>query len=155
MKIKYTYQFSNENVTIEVDEADYEILVTLDQEEYNSNRKHNRRYPISLEARLDTSNEDRGLERRSRKNPLSPNGETWDASILADGTDILGNLIHKYESEHIRSAVDKLKPTQRDLILAIYFDGMSVNDYADREGVDHSAISHRLQTAYKNLKKLL
>jgi DNA-directed RNA polymerase specialized sigma24 family protein len=51
--------------------------------------------------------------------------------------------------------VDKLKPAQRDLIRAIYFEGVSVNDYAAREGVDHSAISHRLKTAYGNLKKIL
>ncbi len=131
MKIKYTYQFNNENITIEVDEADYEILITLDKEEYNANRKHSRRYPISLE------------------------NADYEGDWFADGTDILGELIDKQEKEHIRFALDKLKPAQRDLIRAIYFKGVSVNDYAAQEGVDHSAISHRLKKAYKNLKKLL
>ena len=41
------------------------------------------------------------------------------------------------------------------MIHAIYFEGVSVNDYAARMGVTQSAISHRLQTVRKKLKKLL
>ena len=41
------------------------------------------------------------------------------------------------------------------MIRAIYFEGVSVNDYAARMGVTQSAISHRLQTVKKKLKKLL
>ena len=44
---------------------------------------------------------------------------------------------------------------QQAMIRAIYFDGVSVNDYAARMGVTQSAISHRLQTVKKKLKKLL
>ena len=37
----------------------------------------------------------------------------------------------------------------------IYFENVSVNDYAARMSVTQSAISHRLQTVRKKLKKLL
>ena len=57
--------------------------------------------------------------------------------------------------ERLHIAITKLKPKQRDLIISIYFRHISVNDYAEKEGVDHSAISHRLQTAKNNLKKFL
>ncbi len=41
------------------------------------------------------------------------------------------------------------------MVQAIYFENVSVNDYAARMGVTQSAISHRLQTVKKKLKKLL
>ena len=50
---------------------------------------------------------------------------------------------------------ERLDPDQQSMIRAIYFEGVSVNDYAARMGVTQSAISHRLQTARKKLKKLL
>lgn len=52
-------------------------------------------------------------------------------------------------------AISKLKPKQRDLINAIYFEGISVNDYAAQEGVKQNAISMRLARAKNNLKKFL
>lgn len=47
-----------------------------------------------------------------------------------------------------------LKPNQAELIIAIYLDGIPVTEYAEREGVHKSAISHRLETAKKNFKKV-
>ena len=131
MKIKYTYQFNNENITVEIEQTDYDILVALDSEEYNSNRKHSRRYPVSLD------------------------NTDYEGNWFADDTDILRDLIHKSERERVLAAVDKLKPAQRDLVRAVFFNGVSVNDYAAHEGVDHSAVSHRLKTTYKKLKILL
>lgn len=131
MKIKYTYRFNNENLTIEIDQKNYDILVALDREEYNLNRKHSRRHPVSLE------------------------NTDYEGDWFADGTDILDDLINKSERERLVNALEKLKPVQRDLIRTIFFDGLTVNDYAVREGVDHSAISHRLKTTYKKLKILL
>ena len=57
--------------------------------------------------------------------------------------------------ERLRAAIQKLAPDQQAMIRAIYFDGVSVNDYAARMGVTQSAISHRLQTVKKKMKKLL
>ena len=37
----------------------------------------------------------------------------------------------------------------------IYFDGMSVSDYAKHMGISQSAVSQQLKTIYKKLKKFL
>ncbi|MCL1901460.1 MAG: chromosome segregation protein SMC, partial [Firmicutes bacterium] len=47
--MKYEYITVTGKVAIEVDEQFNDLLVAMDNEEKNSNRKHSRRYPISLE----------------------------------------------------------------------------------------------------------
>ena len=45
-------------------------------------------------------------------------------------------------------------PDQQKMVHAIYFENVSVNDYAARMGVTQSAISHRLQTVKKETEKI-
>ena len=128
----YRYHFSNgETVFIEIPDDWGEILIDLDRQEYNNNHKETRRH-YSLEGKvyegMDYAVEDPGLE-----------------ALFADSTD----------EERLRAAIQKLDPDQQAMIRAIYFEGVSVNDYAARMGVTQSAISHRLQTVRKKLKKLL
>ena len=59
------------------------------------------------------------------------------------------------KTDLLNTAISKLKPKQRDLINAIYFEGVSVNDYAVQEGVKPNAISMRLGRIKNNLKKFL
>ena len=131
----YRYHFSNgETVFIEIPDDWGEILIDLDRQEYNNDHKETRRH-YSLEGKvyegMDYAVEDPGLE-----------------ALFADSTD----------EERLRAAIQKLAPDQQAMIRAIYFEGVSVNDYAARMarmGVTQSAISHRLQTVKKKLKKLL
>ena len=128
----YRYHFSNgETISIDVSDDWGEILIDLDRQEYNNNHKETRRH-YSLEAKvyegMDYAAEDSGLE-----------------AIFAGPTD----------EERLHTAIRQLSPDQQAMIRAIYFDGVSVNDYAARMGVTQSAISHRLQTVKKKLKKLL
>ncbi|HIT34380.1 MAG TPA: sigma-70 family RNA polymerase sigma factor [Candidatus Faecousia intestinigallinarum] len=128
----YRYHFSNgETVFIEIPDDWGEILIDLDRQEYNNNHKETRRH-YSLEGKvyegMDYAVEDPGLE-----------------ALFADSTD----------EERLRAAIQKLAPDQQAMIRAIYFEGVSVNDYAARMGVTQSAISHRLQTVKKKLKKFL
>lgn len=128
----YRYHFSNgETVFIEIPDDWGEILIDLDRQEYNNNHKETRRH-YSLEGKayegMDYAVEDPGLE-----------------ALFAAPTD----------EERLRAAIQKLAPDQQAMIRAVYFDGVSVNDYAARMGVTQSAISHRLQTVKKKLKKLL
>lgn len=128
MKIKY--EFVNETVEIEVDEEWGNILVDLDRQDHNLNRKETRRH-YSLDAcqfeGADFAVEDEELE-----------------AMFAEPSD----------AERLHTAIGKLKPEQQRLIRAIYFEGISVNDYAKMEGCTQSAISHRLQTVRNKLKKL-
>lgn len=148
MKISYTYCFSNESITVEIEETDYDVLISLDREEKNLNRKETRRH-VNMDCYESIDDTASGNPRLSRDAFEYRNG------ICSDSAEIAADLESKYTRQHIRNAMDKLKPQQRELIHLIYFEGVSVKDYAAKEGVDHSAISHRLQTAYKNLKKFL
>ena len=129
MKIRYS--FVNETISIDVPDDWGEILIDLDRQEYNNDHKETRRQ-YSLEGKvyegMDYAAEDSGLE-----------------ALFAGPTD----------EERLRAAIRKLAPDQQAMIRAIYFDGVSVNDYAARMGVTQSAISHRLQTVKKKLKKFL
>lgn len=128
----YHYHFSNgETISIDVHDDWGEILIDLDRLEYNNNHKETRRH-YSLEGKvyegMDYAVEDSGLE-----------------ALFAGPTD----------EERLRAAIQQLTPDQQAMIRAIYFENISVNDYAARIGVTQSAISHRLQTVKKKLKKLL
>ena len=126
--MKYTYHFANgESQEIEVTEAQYLILKDADRIEYNNNQSNTRRH-ISL----DMAETDEGMQFADPSSfPLSE------------------------RDSRLHAAIEHLRPDQQSLISAVYFDGMSVNDYAAAEGVTHTAISHRLRTAKNNLKKIL
>lgn len=130
--MKITYKFvTGEVAEVEVSEKIGAVIVDLDRQEYNNNHKETRRH-YSLEGKvyegMDYAVEDSGLE-----------------ALFAGPTD----------EERLHAAIRQLSPDQKEMVRAIYFENMSVNDYAARMGVTQSAISHRLQTVKKKLKKLL
>lgn len=129
MKIKY--EFVNETVELDVPKEWGDILVDMDRQEHNNNRRETRRH-YHYEAC-----EYEGADFAA-----------WDANITAifEGPS---------DEERLLEAISRLKPEQKELVRAIYFDGESVNSYAAREGVSQSAISHRLKTVKNKLKKLL
>jgi RNA polymerase sigma-70 factor (ECF subfamily) len=146
MRIKYT-SVTGETHEIEVTEEWGEIILELDRNEYNINRKETRRH-----TSMDSYDY---IDGQADTNPsLTRDAFEFRYGLCAESAEIVADLERKYTRQHIRNAVNKLKPKQRELIIAIYFNGVSVNEYAKREGVDHSAISHRLHTAYKALRKL-
>jgi RNA polymerase sigma-70 factor (ECF subfamily) len=128
MKIKYT--FADETIEIEIAEEWSELIIDLDRQEYNINHKETRRH-YSLDA-------------------CAYEGENFAVEDTAFEELIAG----ENEEQKINRAISKLKPKQQKLIRAIYFEGIPVSEYAKREGVSQPAISQRLATAIKNLKKL-
>ena len=130
--MKITYRFVTGEVTvIDVPDEIGAVIVDLDRQEYNNNHKETRRH-YSLEGKvyegMDYAVEDPGLE-----------------ALFAGPTD----------EERLHVAIRQLSPDQQEMVRAIFFENVSVNDYAARMGVTQSAISHRLQTVKKKLKKLL
>ena len=130
--MKITYKFvTGEVAEVEVPEEIGAVIVDLDRLEYNNDHKETRRH-YSLEGKvyegMDYAVEDSDLE-----------------ALFAGPTD----------EERLHAAIRQLSPDQKEMVRAIYFENMSVNDYAARMGVTQSAISHRLQTVKKKLKKLL
>lgn len=131
-KMKITYKFvTGEVAEVEVSEEIGAVIVDLDRLEYNNDHKETRRH-YSLEGKvyegMDYAVEDSGLE-----------------ALFAGPTD----------EERLHTAIRQLSPDQQEMVRAIFFENVSVNDYAARMGVTQSAISHRLQTVKKKLKKLL
>lgn len=131
--MKYTYVFSNEESTVEIDEKWVKILNQFDKIEQSNDRSETR-----------------------RKIPLDGDNEysSWLQVTDSDLEKIINGENEFTNEERLHIAINKLKSKQKALIKAIYFDGVSVSEYAAKEGVKPSAISHRLQTAKRKLKKL-
>jgi len=55
----------------------------------------------------------------------------------------------------INQTYKKPSPKQQELVRLVCLEDMPVCEYARREGVDHSAISHRLEQIRKKFKKVL
>jgi RNA polymerase sigma factor (sigma-70 family) len=129
--MKIRYQFVNEAMDIEVEESWGSLLVDLDRSEYNNNQTETRRH-------------------------ISLSGLSFEGRFFSQEDDDLAALFtDDSEEQKLKKAITLLKPKQQELINAIYLEGMSVSEYALKEGVSQPAISQRLDTALKNLKKLL
>lgn len=126
MKIKY--EFATETVEIEVDETWGTVLVDLDRQEYNNDHAETRRH-CSLEAYGEKHTE------------------------LVSDVDAMGSLLGPDLPDDVAEALDQLKPEQRELIQALFFDEMSNEEYARRCGVTPGAISQRKATTLKKIKK--
>lgn len=129
MKIKY--QFVNETVEIEVEEHWGELVLELDRQEYNSARKHSRRYPIAIDD------------------------ADYEGEWFSDGTDILGDIVRAEDKQCLLEAVAKLRPEQQDLIHEVYGRREKIVNIARRQGVTESAVRDRLRKIHRRLKKIL
>ena len=126
MKIKY--EFATETVEIEVTDDWGTILIDLDRQEYNNDHAETRRH-CSLEAYGENHTE-----------------------MISD-MDAMGSLFGPDLPDDVAEAMDQLKPEQKDLIQALFFEGLSNEEYAHRCGVTPGAISQRKATTLKKIKK--
>ena len=69
--------------------------------------------------------------------------------------DVADLVILKEELKTVESAIPRLTRTQREIIMAVCYDGMSITEFAKSKGIDQSAASKRMATARKRLKKFL
>ena len=129
--MKYEYKGATGNTEIEVDEQFFDILVSLDKEEFNSDRKHSRRNPLSLE---DTE---------------------YEGEWFADGSDLLGDLIRAESNARLHAVLLRLTADQQTLVDRVYFKNEKIVDIARRDGVSHVAILDRLKRIHKKLKNYL
>ena len=107
--MKVRYEFVNGEISeIEVDDNLGELLVDFDRQEYNNDHKETRRH-YSLEGKvyegMDYAVEDSGLE-----------------ALFAGPTD----------EERLHAAIRQLSRDQQEMVQAIFFENVSVNDYAVR-----------------------
>jgi len=129
--MKYKYINVTGTSEIEVCEQFNDILTGMDNDWQNSDRKHVRRHPLSLE------------------------NAKYEGDWFSDDADPLNIIIQKDESKQIRIALSKLTDDQRELVRQLYIVGIAPSEIARREGVNKSAISHRQELIRKKLKIFL
>lgn len=129
--MRVRYEFSNgEFSEIEVDDSLGELLVDFDRQEYNNDHKETRRH-VSLD------------------------GMDYKGALFASPDDPAAEVLKREELARLLRAMEALSPDQRELVRRVYFENQRIVDIAREQGVDKSAISHRLERIYKKLKKHL
>lgn len=129
--MKIRYEFANGEVSeIEVEENLGEVLVDFDRQEYNNDHKETRRH-------------------------VSLNGMDYEGEIFASSADTAEEALAREDLSRLLRAMDALSPSQRELVRKVYFENEKIVDIACEQGVDKSAISHRLERIYRKLKKYL
>lgn len=130
--MQYTYKFVNgESISVEVSE---EMLAILQDED-----------------RLESNNEQTNSKRPGRFVRLDAPGPDGKRVEISDPQ----TLDPSEGEKRLEVAISQLPEHQRRLLQAIYFDGVSIVEYARREGVSQPAISQRLNTIRKKIKKIL
>lgn len=127
MKINYQFADGTKN-EVEVDESIGRILLEMDHDNHNRNRRETRRH---------TSLESFTYE---------------DARYFSDGSDLLADLI---ASEAVGQAMSHLTERQQYLIRKTFLEGWKYTELAALEGVDESAIRHAVDRAKKKLGKIM
>ena len=129
--MKITYEFVTGEISgVEVDESLGGMLLDLDRQQYNNDHKETRRH-VSLD------------------------GMDYEGELFVSAEDTEGETERREDMARLYSAMEALSPSQRELVEKVYFEGRKITDIAAEEGVDKSAVSHRLGRIHKKLKKIL
>ena len=129
--MKITYEFVTGEVSeAEVDERLGGMLLDLDRQQYNNDQKETRRH-------------------------FSLDGMDYEGELFASAEDTEGEAVRREDMARLYSAMEILSPAQRELVEKVYFEERKITDIAREEGVDKSAVSHRLERIHKKLKKIL
>lgn len=115
---------------ITVTEAEGKEIIELNRIEYNDNHRETRRH-VSLEA-------------------YDPYG-----ALVQNDADPYQAVVNKEEMDQLYHSISQLKPAQQKLLMKKFWNEMKQIDIAKDEGVSKMAITKRLQTIYRHLKKIL
>ncbi|MFA9423465.1 MAG: sigma-70 family RNA polymerase sigma factor [Sedimentibacter sp.] len=88
-----------------------------------------------------------------RHNSYSNQNDKWET--LTTDEDVLDIILHNLEKDVVKKAISKLEPKQQELILDIYYRGLSMADVARRDGVYKSSVTKRMTRIIQQLKKNL
>ena len=129
--MKITYEFVTGEVSeAEVDERLGGMLLDLDRQQYNNDKKEPRRH-VSLD------------------------GMDYEGELFASAEDTEGEAVRREDMAWLYSAMEILSPAQRELLEKVYFEERKITDIAREEGVSEAAIRNRLKKIYSRLKKFL
>ena len=129
--MKITYEFVTGEVSeVEVDERLGGMLLDLDRQQENNDQKETRRH-------------------------FSLDGMDYEGELFASAEDTEREAVRREDMARLYSAMEALSPSQRELVEKVYFEERKITDIAREEGVDKSAVSHRLERIHKKLKNIL
>lgn len=129
--MKFTYKTATGDITIDVEEEWVAILQDCDRLEYNNDHAETRRH-YHFEA-----------------------CEYEGQDYAADDGAIERLLEADAAKRTVQPALEKLSRSQREAIHAVFYEGLTVKDFADRRGVTGEAITKAKNTALKKMKKFL
>lgn len=171
MKIKVSYDNTKQTLEVDRDEmwlslslGDADGMTSAEMEkriqekfnelfnrpEYNNWHRHDRHSsPTAAPKKLDGT---KGRVQLVDDESDEPAGNTID--LFPDMMDAI-NRDKQYEYEAVCGMLRKyLKPEQAELLIEIHINKVPKQEYAARNGITPSAVSHRLETAEKNFKKV-
>ena len=131
MKIEYRF-VTGEKAAIEINGDFEEIILELDKEEYNCNRKETRRHKsLSLS--------DKSIEN------------------MSISSDICDDVFKNFDKEKLLIAISLLKPDEQELLHKVYLDldKINITKYANSLGVKPTVLWKRLERIRKKLKNIL
>lgn len=134
MKINY-YFLNGEHVEIETDDKFAIVVAECERLEHNLERKE-RYHSCSLEER-----EEYGIQHGKNDEGIE--------SLFSD------EMFSQTQIEKLYKAINELTKSQREVIMAIFFDGSTQEEYAKSKGIKQATVSITLRRALNNLKKFL
>ncbi|HOF03052.1 MAG TPA: sigma-70 family RNA polymerase sigma factor [Atribacterota bacterium] len=102
------------------------------------------------EDRLEYNN-DQAETRRQR----SCSDQNDKSEMLTSGEDALDHLLSSIEKDTVRKAIRSLDPPQQELVLDVYYRGLSMAAVARRDKVSKMAVTNRMKKIIKRLQENL
>jgi len=130
--VKITYRFADGH--IEEVEMEQEVATAIEELD-----------------RYELRNKRRETRRREILNGFDFEGETF----VDPRSDTAHDAFLRMDLEILRNALHVLTPAQQELIRKAIYLEIPLSEIAHEEGVDKSAISHRLERIYRRLRKIL
>lgn len=158
MKLTVYYEDKNHPTTIEVPDADCGIWIEDDYqrrlsaaEDKSSVARRTAQEIMDDDFNKPTFNKNQAETRRH----VSLDALDPEDKHIADGSDILAELIEREGYEELYAAIRKLQPQQQELVRQIFWEGVKQKDIAAKDGVSERAITGRMKKIYAALKKSL
>ena len=131
MEIEYKF-VTGEKIHIEVYGKFEEIMLELDKDLKNNDRKETRRHESLCEVEKSPNNTD-------------------------ESSDVYEEVLKKLDKDKLYSAISKLKPSEQELIYKLYLDKKPIVqlEYAQILGITENAVQLRLAKIKKKLKSLM
>lgn len=123
------------------------MLMEVDEAEYQRFYKEERRERYLIEQ---------AIKHREVSYDALPIKGIKKEDVLIDESADLDEIVSKKEMlSNLYEAIETLEDEEKELILAIYCEGMTEREYAEQKGMYHNAIHYRKKRILEKLKELL